>query len=230
MGKLFVIATPLGNLEDISARALATLREADLVLCEDTRVGGKLLHLYGIEKPLQSYHQHSNPLVFVKILQKISDGGNVALITDAGTPGISDPGNELISMLLEHDPHLSVVPVPGASSVTALLSVSGFDCAQFTFIGFFPRKKKTKVIQEILLSHRPIVFFESPHRIVKTLGELAKTLELDRKIVVGRELTKMYETLYRGTAESVQKDLLSLSSIKGEIVVVVNKASKNSPT
>ena len=222
MSKLFIVATPLGNISDISTRAINILSEAEIVLSEDSRVGGKLLALLGISVPVVSYHQHSQPQTYGKILDILKDGKNVALITDAGTPGISDPGNELIAWLLVYFPDLQVVPIPGPSAVTALLSISGFNCSQFLFLGFFPKKKKSKVIEEAKNSTRVVVFFESPHRILKTLKELEKNIGKNRKAVVGRELTKLHETIYRGTISEIIQSMTDFHDTKGEFVVAVS--------
>lgn len=223
MGNLFVVATPLGNIEDLSSRAIKVLGEADFILSEDTRVGAKLLALVGVKVPLISYHQHSSNETTLKILDMLKQGKNLALITDAGTPGISDPGNELIRDLTLYDPNVNIIPIPGPSAVTAALSVSGFYCSEFTFVGFFPRKKQSKLLAEIKEGKRVFVFFESPHRILKTTQRITEEMQPERKIVVGRELTKVFETFYRGTAAEVLVKLREEKNLKGEFVVVIDR-------
>lgn len=222
MGKLYVVATPLGNLEDITARALSTLRSVELVYAEDSRMASKLLSAYDISVPIQVYNQHSSDMTRLKISEVLKEDISVALITDAGTPGISDPGNELISFLVKVLPDLEVIPVPGPSSVTALLSVSGFPTQKFLFIGFLPKKKRQKLFSQLKDLEYPFVFFDSPHRILKTLKELQQVLSEKQEVVLGRELTKMHETIYRGTLKEVFEKLGSTASVKGEIVAVVN--------
>jgi len=211
MSILYIVATPIGNLEDISRRALRTLSEVDLILCEDTRVTQKLLSHYGIKTGTMSYHQHSALNKTEEIKNLLESGKNLALVSDAGTPGISDPGNRLIEQLLTQ-----VVPVPGPSALTAAASVSGFPMDRFVFLGFPPvKKKRKKFFEEATGSKYPVVFYESPYRILKTLQELGSS-----KIVVCRELTKKFETIYRGSARDILA-ALPKDEIRGEFVVVV---------
>jgi len=221
MSKFYIVATPIGNLNDITLRALEVFKYVDIILCEDTRVTQKLLNRYKISKPLVNYHQHSNKLVSEKVIRLLNNGKSLALVSDAGTPGIQDPGNKLIGELLEKKiTDLKIIPVPGASAVTTLLSVSGMVTDSFLFMGFIPKKKgKQKMLREISANERTSVFYESGHRIMKTLGELDDHIDT-RKIVVGRELTKKFETIYRGlVSEVIQK--LEKSSQKGEFVVII---------
>ncbi|MDP3982237.1 MAG: 16S rRNA (cytidine(1402)-2'-O)-methyltransferase [bacterium] len=223
-GTLFVVATPIGNLEDISPRALRTLQEVDVILCEDTRKTSKLLSRYSIETSLLSYHQHSREEKMKRVLTLLQEEKNVALVTDSGTPGISDPGNELISFLLFQDTFLRVIPIPGASAVTALASVSGFPMNAFLFLGFAPHKKGRKTFfKKAMESEHSVILYESPHRIIKTLQEM-REIDGERQMVVGRELTKQFETIYRGSIdqvfEQVQKGI-----IKGEFVLAVQGVS-----
>jgi len=221
--KLYIIATPIGNLEDITLRALKTLKEVDFILCEDTRHSLHLLNYYQINKPLISYHQHSRLNKVNQIIDLLKQGKNLALISDAGTPGISDPGNELIRMILKEIPEVEIVPVPGASVVSALCSISGFNTNRFLFLGFPPMKKqRQKFLKEIADSPYPVVFYESPYRIIKTLSELNQYDKGSRlEVVVGKELTKMFEKIYRGKISEVltaiQKD-----GVKGEYCVIVS--------
>lgn len=218
-GTLYIVATPIGNLDDITRRALETLENADLILAEDTRVTKKLLSHYDIEKPIMSYHHHSDDNTKLKILGYLIKGKQLALCTDAGTPGISDPGNELIDYLLEREPEINIVPIPGPSATTTALSVSGFNVNKFVFIGFMPKKKRTKLLNWIKEGKLSFSFYESPKRIIKTLEKLKEDFS-DRRVFVARELTKMHETLYRGSFDEVIKQLKD-DTLKGELVVVV---------
>ena len=235
MSTLYVVATPIGNLEDITLRALRVLGEVDLILCEDTRVTYKLLSHYGISKPTLSYHQHSKPEKMEYIFRLLQEGKNLALVCDAGTPGVSDPGNELIAFLLRESKNInnvrlqdiSIVPVPGASAVSAAASIAGFPMERFTFLGYPPSKKgRKKFFGDLVQAKHPVIFYESPYRIVKTLVELQNTLDTKYKIqntrlVVCRELTKKFETMYRGNIEEVINQLRQTLA-KGEFVVIVH--------
>lgn len=222
-GVLYIVATPIGNLEDISARALSTLRTVDVVFAEDTRVTKKLFARYAITTTVYSYHQRSGAHKTDEVIAVLSEGKSVALVTDAGTPGISDPGNELIDRVLAAIPDMRIEPIPGASSVTAALSVCGFRTSEFVFFGFLPHKKgrKTK-LDEVAKEERTAVLFESPHRIGKLLFEL-KDRTPDRTAAVFREITKMHESSYRGTLEELY-NLYEKGEMmqKGEFVVVLN--------
>ncbi|MFA5742950.1 MAG: 16S rRNA (cytidine(1402)-2'-O)-methyltransferase [Candidatus Paceibacterota bacterium] len=223
MPKLYIIATPIGNLEDISARALRILSEADLILCEDTRNTQKILERFEIKKPLLSYHQHSKMQKIEYIIDLLKQDKNLALVSDAGTPGVSDPGNKLIESALAALPDLEIVPVPGPCALAAAASVCDFSMDKFLFLGFPPVKnKRKKYFEEVLASEYPVIFYESTYRIIKSLEEIAvleKETGKNRKIVACRELTKKFETIYRGTAEEVVK-ILKEGIIKGEFVVV----------
>lgn len=224
MATLYIVATPIGNLKDIAPRALETFRGVDLILCEDTRVTQKLLTHYGIEKSLMSYHQHSKLQKTDYIVNLLREGKDLALVSDAGTPGISDPGNKLIeSVVSELQDKAKIVVIPGPSAITAAASISGFSMDSFLFLGFPPAKnKRKKFFKEVMGAKYPVIFYESPHRILKTLNELILS---DAKMVVCREMTKKFETVYRGTAkeviEKIKKDVL-----KGEFVVIVNNLEK----
>jgi 16S rRNA (cytidine1402-2'-O)-methyltransferase len=224
-GILYIVATPIGNLEDMTLRAIRVMREADLVLCEDTRVSKKLMMHYDINTPITSYYQHSSEAKKLEVLGRLGRGENITLITDAGTPGISDPGNELIEYLLEHNFALKIVPIPGPSAITTSISVSGFPMSKFLFLGFFPKKKRTKLIELIKLTKLPIVFYESPYRILKTLEYLSEHLGGDINIFIARELTKLHETLYRGKISEVIAQL-EKEKIRGEIVVIAEGKRK----
>ena len=226
MPNLFIIATPIGNLQDFSFRALETLKQVDLILCEDTRVTKKLLDHYKIEKPLLSYHQHSKLQKINYIIDILTEGKNLALISDAGTPGVSDPGNLLIKeVVAKLGEKVKIIPIPGPSAVTAAASISGFPMDRFLFLGFPPAKRKRKkFFKEVIDSKYPVIFYESPYRILKTLQELdleARTYNLEPSIVVCRELTKKFETIYRGKIEEVIKKIEN-DKVLGEFVVIVN--------
>lgn len=221
-GKLFVVATPIGNMKDITLRAIEVLEHVDLILAEDTREAKKLLLGLNIQNTIVSYHQHSTDTARLKIFELIQAGKQIALITDAGTPGISDPGNELISFLVTFKADIEIIPVPGVSSLTTLLSVCGFKTQQFSFVGFLPKKGKRKLWESLLALSHPFVFFESPHRIVKTLQEMSVLFPDDTKIVLGRELTKLHETILRGNVKNVIAELNNALPVRGEIVVVVD--------
>jgi 16S rRNA (cytidine1402-2'-O)-methyltransferase len=231
-GKLYIVATPIGNLEDITLRTLRILKEVDLILCEDTRVTKKLLDRYEIKKPLLSYHHHSRLSRVEKIIEHLENGKDLALVSDAGTPGISDPGNELIGKLLACDPkmassdflryHLRIEPIPGASAVTCLASVAGINMSKFIFLGFPPHKKgRETFFRELAESKYPVIYFESPHRVLKNL-ELLSKFKPDAKLIVGRELTKMFEEIKRGSLSEVLEYYKNNSDkVKGEFVIIV---------
>ncbi len=223
MAKLYIVATPIGNMEDITRRALDVLEKADLVLCEDTRVTKKIFLRYGIKTPLLSYHQHSKVKRVEEVIEKLREGKNLALVSDAGTPGISDPGNKLIEKIKEElKDKVEIKPVPGPSALTAAVSVSGFPSDSFLFLGFPPSKRKRKVFfKKVLNSEFPVIFYESPHRILKTLKEL-KDLSPDLDIVLLKELTKKFEKIWRGKIRDVLKEI-DKEKIRGEFVVIVKR-------
>lgn len=222
-GVLYVVATPIGNLNDITYRAVEALKSADLILCEDTRVAQKLLARFDIQKPLQSYHQHSTLQKTEYILGQLRDGKIIALVSDAGTPGISDPGNQLVEAAVGAPGEgIRIVPIPGANAAVAALSVSGFATDKFIFLGFPPVKNKRKKYFEELLSYDcAAVFYESNFRILKTLSEIDElNPEKTRRIVVCRELTKTFESIYRGpVSEVIEK--IKKDPLKGEFVAVL---------
>ena len=221
MSTLYIVATPIGNLKDITLRALHILKEVDLLLCEDTRVTKKLLSRYNIKTPTQSYHQHSKLKKINYILNLLKQGKSLALVSDSGTPGISDPGNKLINHLTESLPNLEIVPIPGPNAAVTAASISGFPMDKFVFMGFPPHKKgRQKFFKEVAESEYPVILYESPYRILKTLNEILKSYKLQAKkleIVVGRELTKKFETIYRGSTEEIIKQIKP----KGEFVIVI---------
>jgi len=220
MGQLFVVGTPIGNLEDMTLRAISTLQNVNLILAEDTRNSKKLLNAHNIDSKMISYHDHSSEKEIKKIVDLLLDGKDLALISDAGTPTISDPGYGLIRECIKND--ISIIPVPGVSSITAAMSVSGLPSDSFTFIGFLPQKKgRLKKINQLQALDNTIILFESPFRLEKTLNQLLEHLG-NRTVVVGRELTKLYEEVIRGNLKDVISHF-SESKIKGEIVIMIGK-------
>ncbi|HSE34483.1 MAG TPA: 16S rRNA (cytidine(1402)-2'-O)-methyltransferase [Candidatus Paceibacterota bacterium] len=224
MTTLFIVSTPIGNLEDITLRALRALKEVDLILCEDTRETAKLLARYEIAKPTMSYHAQSKLAKVEKIFALLEGGKNLALVSDAGTPTISDPGCLLVDQVRAHfGDRVAIVPIPGPSAVLSALSASGFPSSEFLFLGFLPHKKgRETLFKEIASAKRTVVFYESPHRIAKALASLAEHLEPERRIMVSREITKIHEEHVRGTlAEVVGYFAAHPDHIRGEFVVVV---------
>jgi len=228
MSKLYIVGTPIGNLEDITFRAVEVLRKVDFVLAEDTRKTKILLDRYKIDKKIISYFQYSKLSKIDYILELLKSGKDLALVTDAGTPGISDPGNYLLEKVWEEKEKgldIEIVPIPGVSTVTTILSVCGFPTDDFLFLGFLPKKKGRETLLKSLVNEkRTIVFFESPHRIIKTLNNMEENLG-DIYIVVGRELTKKFEEIKRGKISGIIKYFGS-KNIKGEFVVVLDNKSK----
>lgn len=219
MGTLFVVATPIGNLEDITLRAVNTLQTVDLIACEDTRHSLKLLNNYQIKKPLVSYHQHSKTKKIDYLIQELKKGKAMAIVTDSGTPGISDPGQVLINKAVESG--IKVVPIPGPSALTTALSVAGLPTDAFLFLGFLPlKKRRKKLIRSLRDEKKTVVLYESPYRILKTLEELKAALGTERQIVVTRELTKMFEEIIRGNIGEVLNKIKSTKP-KGEFVVII---------
>lgn len=221
MSVLYIVATPIGNLQDITLRALEVLTHVDCVVCEDTRVTKKLLAAYHIKKFLQSYHQHSPHTRLQLILTTLQAGKNIAVVCDAGTPGISDPGGMLVKAVHERfGDAVQIVPIPGPNAALAALSISGFPADRFLFLGFPPHKKGRKAFFErVAQSKETVVLYESKHRIEKTLKELAFAIG-ERRVMVARELTKQFETIYRGTVEECLLQLKK-DKILGEFVIVV---------
>jgi 16S rRNA (cytidine1402-2'-O)-methyltransferase len=222
---LYIVATPIGNLEDITLRALRILGEVDVVACEDTRVTKKLLDRYEIKTQTLSFHAHSGEAKVEKIIELLREGRSVALVTDAGTPGISDPGGRLVKEVREALPETEIVAVPGVSALTAALSVSGVETSEFMFLGFPPHKKgRETFFKRMAASDTPLVFYESPHRILKALESMREFAPQSR-IVIARELTKVYESVKEGSAD----ELLAYFSehpdeVRGEFVVIAKRA------
>ena len=219
-GNLFVVGTPIGNLEDITLRAISTLQDVDFVLAEDTRNSKKLLTAHNINTKMISYHEHSNEKEIKRIIDILLGGKNLALISDAGTPTISDPGYGLIRDCIRQE--IKIIPIPGASAITTAMSVSGLPSDSFTFYGFLSQKiGRLNKIKELLSIDNTIILFESPFRLEKTLNQLKEYLG-NRSVVVGRELTKLYEEIIRGNLDDVIK-YFSKSKVKGEIVIMIGK-------
>ena len=223
-GVLSVVATPIGNLGDITLRAIETLKQADAIACEDTRVTSKLLSRFEISKPLLIYHAQSGRLAATRILAMLAEGKHIALVTDAGTPGISDPGSQLVHEVRKtFRDEVRIVSIPGASAVTSALSIAGIPTHEFVFVGFLPHKKgRQTLFKEIAEAERTMVFYESPHRILKALESLTEVLADTRTVVVLRELTKIHESLIDGTATEVFEYFTTHPPhVRGEFVVCV---------
>ncbi|TVQ25029.1 MAG: 16S rRNA (cytidine(1402)-2'-O)-methyltransferase [Spirochaetaceae bacterium] len=225
MACLYVVATPIGNLSDISARAINTLRAVDLIVCEDTRHSRRLLDHYGISKPLRSGHGYNEPQTAQSVIRTLESGSDVAYVSDAGTPGLSDPGRVIVRAV--RDAGFTVVPIPGPSALTALLSVNGFPGKAVVFEGFLSPKqgRRRSRLRELLDSGDSFVLYESPHRVLKLLADLTD-LEPERPVLLGRELTKIHEELLEGSAAEVLEVLGQRASIKGEIALLVGPAKK----
>lgn len=220
MATLYITATPIGNLEDITLRALRILKEVSVVFCEDTRTSRVLFSKYDIATPTESFHAQSPLSKIDRILELLADGKDIALVSDAGTPGISDPGMVLVSEIRTRMPEAAVVAIPGASALTAAVSIAGKPLHEFVFLGFLPHKKgRQTIFEEMKTGERPYIFYESPHRIEKTLESLK---QVGKTVTILRELTKMHESYLSGTAQEV---LLSFKNnpgtLRGEFVVIV---------
>jgi len=223
---LYLVATPIGNLEDITLRALRVLKEVDLIACEDTRQTLKLLSHYGIQTRLVSYHEHNEMTKAAELVVDLEGGAKIALVTDAGMPGISDPGFRLIALAIRH--HVPVVPIPGASAFLAALVASGLPTDSFRFSGFLPSKsgQRRQLLESIRESPRTQVFYEAPHRLLETLSDVVEVLGNDRHVVVAREVTKIYEEFLRGRAAEILEQLKARGDVKGEITLLIAKAEE----
>lgn len=218
--KLFIVATPIGNLGDLTERAREILSSVKLLFAEDTRVAAKLLAHIGAQPRVLALHHHTEGAALEKNIREFESAGEAALISDAGTPGISDPGNQFIAELIRRKIECKIIPIPGASSVTAALSICGFPTDRFRVLGFPPHKnKRNKFFDDVAATQETVVILESVHRIKKTLGDLARVCS-ERPMMVGRELTKIHETTYRGTAREIAKKI-SDAETRGEFVIVV---------
>jgi 16S rRNA (cytidine1402-2'-O)-methyltransferase len=220
---LYLVATPIGNLEDITLRALRVMKEADLIACEDTRQTQKLLNHYAITTRTTSYHEHNEMTRAAELIVDLEQGARIALVADAGMPGISDPGFRLISLAIRH--HIPVVPIPGASAFLSALVASGLPTDSFRFGGFLPAKRgrRRQVIGSIRESARTQVFYEAPHRVKESLEDIVEILGGQRHVVIAREVTKLHEEFLRGHAEQVLETLNAGGDIKGEITLLIGK-------
>ena len=223
-GTLYLVATPIGNLEDITYRAVRTLREADLIACEDTRQTRKLLDHYGIAKPMVSYHEHNEAERSEDLVAKMQAGASVALVSDAGMPLISDPGFRIVHAAIGAG--IAVVPIPGPSALLSALVASGLPTNAFTFGGFLPAKsgQRERLLEELREETATSIFYEAPHRIVQALGDIERILG-DRPVAVARELTKLHEEILRGTAREIRSSLAARPAVKGEITLLIGKGT-----
>jgi 16S rRNA (cytidine1402-2'-O)-methyltransferase len=220
---LYLVATPIGNLDDITLRALRVLKQADLIACEDTRQTQKLLNHYGVSTRTTSYHEHNEMTRAAELVVNLEQGARVALVTDAGMPGISDPGFRLISLAIRH--HIPVVPIPGPSAFLAALVASGLPTDSFRFSGFLPARagQRRQILEGIRESPRTQVFYEAPHRVREALEDIVEILGCERHVVIAREVTKIHEEFLRGHASEVLETLKARGDIKGEITLLIGK-------
>jgi 16S rRNA (cytidine1402-2'-O)-methyltransferase len=223
-GTLYLVGTPIGNLEDITLRALHVLKQVDLIACEDTRHTATLLNHYGIDKPTISYHEHNELTRAAELIVHLERGDSVAVVSDAGMPGVSDPGYRLVALAVRH--HIRVVPVPGASAFLSALVASGLPTDSFHFNGFLPPKAGARrtSLEALRDSHRTQVFYEAPHRILDTLRDVVDALGAERHVVIAREVTKLHEEFLRGRADGLLAQLEQRSEIRGEITLLIGKA------
>src|ERR1700752_503096 len=223
---LYLVGTPIGNLEDITLRALRVLKEVDIIACEDTRQTQKLLNHYNITTRTTSYHEHNEMTKSAELVKEMQEGASVALVTDAGMPGISDPGYRLVALAIRH--RIPVVPIPGASAFLAALGASGVPADSFRFSGFLPAKRgeRRAALESVKNSPRTQVFYEAPHRVVEALADVCEVLGNERHVVIAREVTKVHEEFLRGRAGEVLETLKSREVVKGEITLLIGKAEE----
>lgn len=228
-GKLYIVATPIGNLEDMTLRALRVLRECNLIACEDTRQTRKLLEHFGITTPMISYHEHNEAERAAELAAKMAEGASIALVSDAGTPLVSDPGYRLVRAAI--DAAIPVVPIPGVSAALGALSAAGLPSDAFRFCGFLPAKsgQRRRVLEEWKQENATLIFYETPHRILDALEDITAVMGT-RPVVVARELTKMHEEFLRGTAAEIHAALASRPSVKGEITLLIGKQIFEKPS
>jgi 16S rRNA (cytidine1402-2'-O)-methyltransferase len=221
---LYLVATPIGNLEDITLRALRVLKQADLIACEDTRQTQKLLNHFGITTRSTSYHEHNELERAQELVRDLEQGKRIAVVSDAGMPGISDPGFRLVALAIQHG--VPVIPIPGASAFLSALVASGFPTDSFAFNGFLPSKRgqRRQILEDLKNSQRTQVFYEAPHRIIDTLEDVVEVIGSQRQVVAARELTKLYEEFLRGTAQEVLENLKVRDEVRGEITLLIGKA------
>jgi 16S rRNA (cytidine1402-2'-O)-methyltransferase len=224
------VGTPIGNLEDITLRALRTLKEVDLIACEDTRQTQKLLNHYGIEKRTISYHDHNELERAPELIVHLENGEDVAVVSDAGMPGVSDPGYRLVALAVRH--HIRVVPIPGASAFLSALVASGLPTDSFRFCGFLPAKAgaRRSMLESSRTSPRTQIFYEAPHRLVGTMQDVMEIFGPERRVVVAREVTKLHEEFLRGPASEVLSELEKRDEVKGEITLIIAKGEEHAPT
>jgi 16S rRNA (cytidine1402-2'-O)-methyltransferase len=227
---LYLVATPIGNLEDITSRAIRVLKECDLIACEDTRQTQKLLNHFGIETPMISYYEQNEASRAAELIEKLAAGARIAVVSDAGTPGISDPGFRLVTLAIERG--MPVIPIPGPAAFVSALVASGLPVESFSFRGFLPAKSGARrtQLESVRQSMQTEIFYEAPHRIRETLDDVVTVLGTARRIVVGRELTKIHEEFLRGTAAEVLASVNARGELKGEIVLLIGPASNDTPT
>ncbi len=225
-GTLYLVGTPIGNLEDISLRALRVLKEVNLIACEDTRQTQKLLNHYGIEKRTVSYHEHNELTRAAELIMHLEQGESIAMVSDAGTPGVSDPGYRLISLAIRH--HVPVVPIPGPAAFLAALVASGLPTDSFRFGGFLPAKsgQRRAALESIKNSPRTQIFYEAPHRLLEALEDVVEALGARRHVVIAREVTKLHEEFLRGQAADLLAELKLRGEIRGEITLLIGKAEE----
>ena len=221
-GKLYLVATPIGNLEDITLRAINVLKDVDIIAAEDTRHTLKLLNHLNISKPLISYHRHNEEIKSDLLIDKLKDGNNIALVSDAGTPVISDPGEEIVKEAIKNE--IEIIPIPGACALINALIVSGLDTKEFYFMGFLSLNKKIRKqkLEEIKKENKTIILYEAPHKILNTLQDLEEILE-DRQVIVARELTKIHEEFIRGTIKQIRE---KYKEPKGEHIIIIEKSNE----
>ena len=222
-GTLYIVATPIGNLEDITLRALRVLHEVEWIACEDTRQTRKLLEHFGITKPLVSYHEHNETGRAAELVEKLAGGGSGALVSDAGTPLVSDPGYRLVHGAIAAG--IRVVPIPGPSAAVGALSAAGLPTNAFRFCGFLPPRssQRRKMLEQLKAETGTLIFYETPHRILEALEDVAVVMG-PRPVVMARELTKLHEEFLRGTAAEIREDLAARAAVKGEITLLIGKA------
>ena len=224
LGKLYLVATPIGNLEDITFRAINTLKSVDVIAAEDTRHTLKLLNYYQISKPLISYHRHNEEVKSDILISKLLEGQNIAIVTDAGTPGISDPGEEIVKEAIKNS--IEVIPIPGACAFVNALIASGLNTKEFAFYGFLPLNKKNRknIIEKIKKEDKTVILYEAPHKLIKTLEDIMQNLG-DINCVLAKEITKIYEEFIRGKISSILENLKKKNEIKGEYIILLDLSS-----
>lgn len=223
-GTLYLVGTPIGNLEDMTFRAVRTLKEVQLIACEDTRQTQKLLNHYGIETHTTSYHEHNELTRSAELVMQLEQGKSIALVSDAGMPAISDPGFRLVTLAIRHK--IAVVPIPGPSAFLSALVASGLPTDAFRFLGFLPSKEgqRAKLLEQVRNSTRTVIVYEAPHRLLETVEEIVQILGSERPVVVAREVTKLHEEFLRGTAIEVLSELKHREEVKGEITLLIGRA------